>query len=82
MPSPTPSERAIVARIAAHDRWAREENRSAATAPARAVFDQTFFEAADGDPVRAASLRRAHFSRMALKSAQSRRRKAGGDDAA
>jgi len=60
------------ARIAAHESWAHTENRSARTAPARAALDQKFLDAAGGDPVRAAHLRKAHFSRLALKSAQSR----------
>lgn len=50
-------------------------DRTARTAPARAALDQKFLDAADGDPVRAASLRKAHFQRLALKSAQSRRRR-------
>ena len=61
-------------RIAAHESWARTSNRSARTAPARAALDQKFLDAADGDPVRAAHLRKAHFARLALKSAQSRRK--------
>lgn len=72
--SVTPSERSLSARIAAHESWAHTPNRSARTAPARAALDQKFLDAADGDPVRAAHLRKAHFSRLALKSAQSRRR--------
>jgi hypothetical protein len=35
---------------------------------------------ADGDPARAAQLRKAHFLRLALKSAQARRRKAALSD--
>ncbi len=69
MPATNPNERSLVASIAAHDRWGREENRTAATAPARAAFDQKFLDAAGGDPVRASNLRKAHFARLALKSA-------------
>jgi hypothetical protein len=70
----TASERQLRASIAAHESWANTSNRSARTAPARAALDQKFLDAADGDPVRAAHLRKAHFARLALKSAQSRRR--------
>lgn len=70
----SPSERQLVARIAAHESWARTENRSARTAPARAALDAKFLEQAGGDPVRAAHLRKSHFTRLALKSAQSRRK--------
>lgn len=69
-----PSERRLAASIAAHESWANTENRSARTAPARAALDQKFLDAAGGDPVRAAHLRKAHFARLALKSAQSRRK--------
>ena len=69
------------ASIAAHESWAQTENRSARTAPARAALDAKFLEQAGGDPVRAAHLRKAYFARLALKSAQARR-KAGGLDGA
>ena len=69
----TPDERTLVARIAVHSSWANTADRSARTAPARAAFDQKFLEQAGGDPVRAAHLRKAHFARLALKSAQARR---------
>lgn len=67
-------ERSLAARQAAHESWAATPNRPARTAPARAALDRKFLEAADGDPVRAEHLRKAHFARLALKSAQSRRR--------
>ena len=44
------------------------------TAPARAALEQKFLDEADGDPVRAEHLRKAHFARLALKSAQARRK--------
>lgn len=72
--SVTESERRIAASIAAHESWAQTSNRAARTAPARAARDQKFLEQADGDPVRAEHLRKAYFARLALKSAQSRRR--------
>jgi hypothetical protein len=74
------SDRRIVAQIAAHESWANTPNRTARTAPARAALDAKFLEQANGDPVRAAHLRKAHFKRLALKSAQARRK--GGNDAA
>ena len=64
-------------RIAAHESWARTTDRAARTAPARAALDQMFLDAAGGDPVRAAHLRKAHFARLSLKSAQSRRKARG-----
>lgn len=78
MPAPTPEERILVAKIAAHESWARTANRSARTAPARAAHDQKFLDAADGDPVRAAHLRKAYYQRLALKSAQARRARSTG----
>lgn len=71
--SPDP-ERQLAAQIAAHESWAQTPDRSARTAPARAARDAKFLEQADGDPVRAEHLRKAYFKRLALKSAQSRRR--------
>ncbi|MDT0201342.1 hypothetical protein [Nocardioides sp. AE5] len=61
-------------RIAAHESWANTKNRSARTAPARAALEQKFLDQADGDPVRAHHLKKAHFARLALKSAQARRK--------
>lgn len=72
-----PAERALRARIAAHESWAATTDRSARTAPARAALDAKFLAEADGDPVRADHLRKAHFARLALKSAQARRRRSG-----
>lgn len=69
----TPAERRLAASIAAHESWAATENRAARTAPARRALEQKFLDEAGGDPVRAQSLRRAHFQRLALKSARSRR---------
>lgn len=68
------SERSLAASIAAHESWANTANRSARTAPARAALDAKFLEAAGGDPVRAEHLRKAHYKRLALRSAQARRR--------
>lgn len=71
MPS---TERQLVASIAAHESWANTTNRTARTAPARAALDARFLLEADGDPIRAGHLRKAYFKRLALKSAQSRRK--------
>lgn len=70
----TPAERQLRASIAAHESWAATPNRAARTAPARAALDAKFLEQAEGDPVRAAHLRKAWFARLALKSAQARRK--------
>lgn len=76
-PMSSADERTLVARIAVHSSWANTADRSARTAPARAAFDHKFLEQAGGDPARAAHLRKAHFARLALKSAQARRRAKG-----
>lgn len=73
MPS-TSAEKSLAGKIGAYQSWANTENRAARTAPARAARDQRFLDAAGGDPVRAALLRKAHFARLALASAVSRRK--------
>jgi hypothetical protein len=74
MPQIPASERKLMGRAGAYQSWANTTDRSARTAPARARFDATFLEQAEGDPARADALRKAHFARLALKSAQARRR--------
>lgn len=74
MSSSTASERSLAASIAAHTSWANTTDRTARTAKARASLSARFLEQASGDPVRAEHLRRAHFKRLALKSAQARRK--------
>ena len=74
MPARTPTDRALIAAIASHESWALTADRTARTAPARAALDQKFLDEAEGDPVRAAHLRRAYYYRLALKSAQARRK--------
>ena len=74
MPHIPPAEAHLRARIAAHLSWAKTEDRTARTASARAALDQKFLDQAGGDPVRAEHLRRAHFAKLALKSAQARRK--------
>lgn len=68
------SERTLRAKIAAHESWARTDDRAARTAKARAALDQKFLDQAGGDPLRADHYRKAHFARLALKSAQARRK--------
>lgn len=82
MPSSVPHERALIARIAAHESWARTPDRAARTAHARAAATAKFETQVDPDGVlspaerarRAESARKAHFTRLALRSAQARRR--------
>ncbi|MFZ1410813.1 MAG: hypothetical protein WAS07_05120 [Micropruina sp.] len=71
--APTSAERHLVAVVAAHTSWANTIDRAARTAPGRRALDQKFLDQADGDPVRAEHLRKAHFARLALKSIQVRR---------
>ncbi|GGB19457.1 hypothetical protein GCM10011492_06610 [Flexivirga endophytica] len=70
----TASERKLSAQLAAEMSWANTDDRAARTSNARRAMDQKFLDQAGGDPVRAEHLRRAHYKRLALKSAISRRR--------
>jgi hypothetical protein len=84
MPATSPSQRAMIARIAASARWAQTTDRVAATAPARAKALDRFEREVDPDGVlppaeratRAYHARRAYFTRLALKSAQARQARA------
>ena len=58
-------------------RGPKRHDRTARTAKARKALEDKFLAEADGDPVRAESLRKAYYARLALKSAQARRRRAG-----
>jgi hypothetical protein len=77
-------DRSARASIAANKRWAFCENRSAATLPARLALEDKWLREVDPDgtlppaerATRAKNLRAAHYKRMALKSAQVRRRSA------
>jgi hypothetical protein len=77
----TPADRALRARLAAHTRWAKTPDRSAATAKSRAAFMERFERQVDPDgalepDVRAklaANARSAHFAKLALSSARARR---------
>ncbi len=82
MAIPAP-ERKLQASIAAHESWWRTEDRSARLAPARRAFADSFLEKVDPDhrlpederALRAENARKAHYQRLALKSAQVRRRR-------
>lgn len=84
MPARTPSERALVARLAAHESWAKTPDRTARTQPGRDALRLKFEQQVDPDGTlapderarRAEHARKAYFTRLALKSAQSRRKAA------
>ncbi|TVS83429.1 hypothetical protein [Mycobacterium helveticum] len=86
----TPAERSLRGQIAAHESWSRTPDRSARTLNARKAMLDKFEQQVDPDgklaPAerarRAEHARKAHFKRLALKSARARRLRAGGDDAA
>jgi tRNA(Leu) C34 or U34 (ribose-2'-O)-methylase TrmL len=69
-----PQIRHQVGRIGAEISWANTTDRSAPTKPARDALNQRFLNEAGGDPVRAEHLRKAHFLKLALKSAQARKK--------
>lgn len=81
MPAHDATERALIARLAAHTRWAKVDDRTASTAPARQAAMERFERQVDPagklDPAerarRAESARKAFFTSMALKSAKARR---------
>jgi hypothetical protein len=81
----TPTERTLRAQIGAHESWARTTDRSARTAAARKAALDKFEQQVDPEGVlppaertmRAEHARKAYFARLALKSAQARRRRAG-----
>lgn len=89
MPELTPEHRSLRASLAAHESWAYTHDRAARTANARKAADDRFEKQVDPNgeltpaerAVRAEHAHKAHFLRMALKSAQARRRR-GGDQAA
>ncbi len=78
------NERSLIARVGAHESWARTTDRAGRTAPARAAMLDRFDRKVDPDGVltaqeraiRAGHARQAYFARLALKSAKSRRRAA------
>ena len=88
----TPSERKLRAQIAARESWAHTDDPAARTANGRRTFLDKFEREVDPEgklspaerAKRAEHKRKAHFQRLALKSARARRlrRARGGDDAA
>lgn len=76
-----PAERALHAKLAAHSKWAQTDPVEG-TAKARAAFDARFYDGIPADlpqaerDRRAASARKAYFTRLALASAKARRRSA------
>jgi len=78
----SPTERSLRGQIAVHESWARTPDRPARTAKARRALENKFLAEAGGDPKRAEHVRKAYYARLALKSAQARRRRGGGNDAA
>ncbi|WP_378736680.1 hypothetical protein [Nocardia brasiliensis] len=79
----TPVERTLQAKMAAHESWARTPDRSARTANARNAMLSKFERAVDPDGLlspeerayRVDQAKKAHYARLALKSAQVRRRR-------
>lgn len=77
------NKRRLIARLAAHESWARTSDPTGRTEKARRTFLARFEAEVDPDrrlapserARRAESARKAYFSRLALKSAQSRRPK-------
>ena len=74
----------LIGRLGNAVKWANVEDRSAATAPGRKAFRDRFVREArerfgdlpdDELAIRAEHLRKAHYLRMALRSAQARRAK-------
>lgn len=74
MASHDPNVRQLVGRFGAEQSWANTEDRSARTKPARDALNKRFLDEAGGDPVRAEHLRKAHFLKLALRSAQARKK--------
>lgn len=80
----SPTERTLRAKLAAHTRWATEDP-VAGTEKARRAFRDSFENKVDPDGVlhpaerarRAEQARKAHYTRLALKSARARRAKRG-----
>jgi hypothetical protein len=79
----TREEQSLGGRAGAHESWANTADRTARTDPGRRAFRDSFERKVDPDgtmdprerAIRAEHLRKAHYSRMALRSAQVRRAK-------
>jgi hypothetical protein len=84
MPESSDTEASLRGRLAAFESWAKTDNRSARTAPGRAALLAKFEKQVDPDGTlppaerarRAEYVRRAHFTRLSLKSAKVRRQRA------
>jgi hypothetical protein len=84
------ADRSLIARLAAHESWARTPDPSARTEPARRALLDRFERQVDPDGVlspeerarRAGHARKAYFARLALRSAQARRKAPGASDEA
>lgn len=70
---PRDSIAALAGTIGGHARWVDVEDRTAATATARAALYQNFLDQCDGDPVRAQHAWKAHFARLSMQSVMARR---------
>ncbi len=76
------ADRFLIARLAAHESWAKTADARARTAPARRAVLDRFERLVDPDGVlsaaerarRAGHARKAYFARLALRSAQARRK--------
>ena len=81
MSSLTPEQLSLRGRIGAHEKWAKTDPVEG-TAKARAAADRRFYEGIPEDlpqaerDRRAASARKAYFSRLALASSKARAKKA------
>ena len=72
--------RSTLAQLGAHSKWARCEDRTKATEPARQALQRKFEREVDPDgklppdelAIRAEHARKAYYTRLALKSAQAR----------
>jgi hypothetical protein len=82
----TESDRSQIGRIGAHASWARTEDRTARTEPARRAMLDKLEQKVDPNnelapaerAKRAESARKEYFTRLAYQSAKARRRRAGG----
>jgi hypothetical protein len=72
----TDAEARLNASGLAHRSWGLTKDRTARTQPGRTAFEQRFLDEADGDPVRAESLRKAYFANFARQGVEARRRNA------
>lgn len=88
----TAAERRLRGQLASYESWANTKDRTARTAPGRAANLARFEKLVDPDGIMppearakaAEAAKRAHYTRMALKSAKARRARkmGGGSDAA